>query len=162
MRFLQFGFVLALLIPYEGLAQRVDPGSVPAGLGDRIRITSAETGERPTVALFRGIASDSLFAIRNPGGSLALPLSAVQRLEVSRISHARGAFVGAGVGAVAGAAFASLILVANPSPGQESSDVQGVALVVGAPLGGIVGAILGGLMGFERWQPVPLLSVLRF
>ena len=159
------GVLLSLLLssPAVSGAQALNAGKAQVKQGDRIRVTSRQTGEKPVVALFRGMAGDSLFVFRNPGGPFALALSDVEQLDVSRISRTRGALYGAGIGIVPGT------LLWMPVWCQEGHNTGEIStgeclirsLTFGIPTGVLLGAVLGGLMGSETWRPISLPGTLR-
>lgn len=160
------GVLLALLlaIPGVGAAQEANAAGAHVAPGDRIRIVSSQTGDRPAVAVFGGTRADSLFAIRTPGGPFTLALSDVEQLEVSRINRARGALYGAGIGSIVGT------LAWMPVWCREGSDTGDIsardclgmsAIYYGVPSGALVGAVIGGLIGVKTWRPASLPGTLR-
>jgi outer membrane lipoprotein SlyB len=152
---------LISLIPFVSLPAQTDQ-RVP--LGKRVRITMPDTmsaverpvGGRPLVVIGNLVAmSDSAMSIRNDvtSGYVTVPLSRVQRLEVSTgsdrtTSAVVGGLIGLGIGGVAGY-----------SSGDDCPNGDWLCFpredtaVIGAVLGAAVGTLIGVLGGRgERWK----------
>jgi hypothetical protein len=93
-------------------------------------------------------------------GGVAIPVAAIERLEISGGRRSRrlvGSLVGAAVGAALGA-----------YDGSKASDpfVSGPAAVIGGVGGGLLGLLVGGLVGRaipagpERWEDHPVALLL--
>jgi hypothetical protein len=96
------------------------------------------------------------------GEPLALPISSLTRLAVSRDGKSRtraGATVGFWAGAVAGAAIGAASAASVDSGSWDYNATFG-PIVGGALAGGVVGLGLGALIGstvkVHRWEAVPL------
>ena len=146
--------LLALIITPTWLAaQLLAPGA-------RVRYWEVSEPRKEIVAVFTGSAQDTLlFRTYRPDSQARVPRLGIMRMEVSTgrsRSHAKGAAVGLGLGALAGAIV-----------GVASSGKQGICdgcrlYALDAALGGIAGGLLGlvggAIVGIpqERWQNVPL------
>jgi hypothetical protein len=153
---------LMSLIPLVSLSAQTERQQVLVGA--RVRITVPDTmriGEqpssaRPLMVIGQLVAvSDSTMSVRNEASSgyVTVPLSRVQRLEVSTgsrrgASAVTGGLIGLGVGGILGYA------------GGEDCDGEGWCFfpreetaVVGALLGAAMGSVVGLIVGRgERWR----------
>lgn len=140
------------------------PAGVPRGALVRVRAPGAA---RPLVARVVGVRGDSL-VLRRPGsrGERAVALSGVQALEIGAGRYrTRSALLGAGVGAVVGAAAIGAIAYRNALDDEflvENDEVGRTALWAagfsGVPLGAAVGGLVGYAIGTERWVLLPPLA----
>lgn len=149
--------VLLLAMPTELRAQ-----STPLAPGHRVRISAPVIRGESFVGTVESLSADTL-VVRSLGARLAVPLSSLETIEVSRgrASRARAfAWTGAGVGALAG-----LVLGAVGHASCESdstcffddpfSELFAAALVVGGA-GAALGYFIGSQVEVERWEIVPL------
>ena len=129
--------------------------------GSVIRIDARVPPLRRYEAVVVGLQRDTVFLRAMAGGddpAIAVPLEAVDRLDVSAghrspgASAAGGAFKGLLVGALVGGGVTYLT-------SRRSGDKWAgfVALVVGVPAGGLTGAVVGGILGWdgdgsEKWR----------
>jgi hypothetical protein len=129
--------------------------TAPLAAGERVRVVVA-TGRQArytgTVAAVRG---DTLVLDRRNSEPIALPLASVARVERSL---GRGRCGGAGararcmlLGALAGTLVGGAI---GYFGSQDGSDMAGIGVILGAPVGFIAGLVVGGLVGGERWQRI--------
>jgi hypothetical protein len=137
--------------------------------GSRIRVSTEPDVVRPNplVTTLVRLTPDSMTVMASSGGAdLAIPHSAVTRLEVSGGKQGR-ALRGLGIGMVAGAVVGGLAWALGSSSCEGelcgtgfddalSATVGAVALVAGALGGATVGLIIGAASPGERWDPVPL------
>ncbi len=139
-------------------------------VGARIRVlardsTKRSDGERQFVARYDGVERDSL-AIRffPESDRFLFPLSGIRSIDLS-VSHrsaGRGAWIGAGYGALLGASVTAVFLVGPSGPSSDGwlSPAAG-ALITGVPLTALSTAI--GAIVFSRrqdkWRRVPLDSL---
>src|SRR5438270_518104 len=101
--------------------------------------------------------SDTLWLeVAGRPGPLAIPFTAIRRLEASRGRHSNmltGLLVGLGVGAAGGAIGGAACGESFLCPG------PGGGAVVGALVFSIPGLVIGALTHSERWESVPLSGV---
>lgn len=124
----------------------------------RIRVDAVgATGEATRMvgtALLRG---DTL-SLRGEAGVRAIPVSAIQRLELSqgRRGHGLiGGLLGLGVGLAAG-------LAAVPErDGEGSTGVAGLVVPLSMVAYGGLGVLIGGWIRTERWVEVPVERLLE-
>lgn len=163
-----FGALLLLGV-LAGACPTLLNGQASEGLapGTRVRLSAPGIGRRVVhIAEWR---SDTL-AVVDHGRPVAVPISTIQRLEIShgRAPRLKSAIVGAGLGTLSGMAGGILgvlvpTLVAGGScdPDESTDDfclgtaawvVIGAA--IGAPMGAASGLVAGALLPWERWQLV--------
>lgn len=139
-------------------------GSPQVEAGQRVRVTAFRWNWSRHVGTITALSADSITLMVTPARqAVALPLDAVNTLEVSRgHREARilpGLLKGAWIGAAAG------FLLALPGSVDCSGMLCGVGLIVLPPMGAIVGAAYGGVHGAfshpEVWERVPLDSLRR-
>jgi hypothetical protein len=137
--------------------------------GSRIRVSTEPDVVRPNplVTTLVRLTPDTMTVIASSGGAeLAIPNSAVTRLEVSGGKQGR-ALRGLGIGLVAGTVVGGLAWALGSSSCEGelcgtgiddavSATFGAVALVAGALGGATVGLIIGAASPAERWDPVPL------
>lgn len=154
-------FLLASSAFVDTLAAQHRPEVSP---GDRVRISVPD--ER-LVGIVRSITADSL--VLNAEGReepLSLALASVMRFEVSRGQKSqtgKGALIGVGVGAVAGATLAVAVCSGGNCTESTSSDDQSGIAVAGAivlgvgavALGAGIGALIGANSKTDRWETIP-------
>ncbi len=127
--------------------------------GDRVRVTAPYLGIRKQAGRFETRRGDTL-VVAAPDSTMMFPVVFVMRLEVSRgrkSAVGRGALigflVGAGGGAIAGAAALSEGCV-------DGDGCPALGALVGGAFFGLVGtgigAVVGALSKAERWEEVPL------
>jgi hypothetical protein len=144
--------IAALLVCCAGpLSAQVD--TLPAGARLRISFPTA-SAEARLVGRLERVTADSLTVRVADGGSRALPVNGIERVELSR-GRSRALWTGAGVaaGAVAG------ILVTRAG-NDEPEDIGGIGGVADGINNTLIGALAGGVLGFllapERWRQVHL------
>jgi hypothetical protein len=121
-------------------------------VNSRARITAPGIIPRPLVG--QVLARDSVALILRPGrtaGDVSIPISAIERLEISR-GHHRGRWAAAGLGMGLAAGFMAGAVVAFA--GEGSAGDASFAPVGGAFLGMLVGPVIGAVAAPERWHPV--------
>ena len=117
--------------------------------GTRVRVVRKGTAGASIGSLVE-IGAGGLVVRLKDGGTLRMPLSDLQRLEVSRRGSRRtqGALIGIGLGALGGYALGSST---NDAGGIYSNSQAGAIVAVpGAILGGLVGVVVGD----EKWRRV--------
>ena len=82
-----------------------------------------------------------------------IPRREVLSMEVSRGMARNHTLRGAAIGAVAGAVVLGLSAPGEEEAGWGAPSLQGMFVVAGAGLGGIVGALIGFASSPERWVP---------
>lgn len=124
--------------------------------GTRIRVVATSIFPERTTATVLAVQSDTIVMARAGGAvSLAVPVSDIQKLE---ISDGRSRFTWAALGAVAGL-FAGGILGGFAGGHDDPSGLGATAgFLAGAILGIPGGAVIGGLAAPERWINYPLAS----
>ena len=139
---------------------RSGQNGLPIAPGTRVRVTAANL-VAPVVANFLELRGDTLLLFEEGAGRglWSVTLDQVRRLEATvgdRNLHrpyvVRGALIGAGVGAVAGLAFAATFEPSDPDR-KYSRPLSGL---LGAALGTGLGALIGSRFTAEGWVPVPL------
>lgn len=140
----------------------------PAPPGARVRITTGDA-TRAVAGLLRRAGADSLAVHDGSGRALATVARAdVRRLEVSqgresrgaafRRGAVRGALIGTGAGALAGA-FGDTCRDRDGNPRTCETQVsRGGQIAGGAAAGGVIGALIGGFVARprERWAAADL------
>jgi hypothetical protein len=152
----------------EGCVWQTPPGEpAPAALqrprlqiGQRLRLTAAAWGMDKAIVTLAGLSAESI-AVTSRSRTVALPLGAVRRLEMSRGPRSRalagavngvltGALIGLGVGALSAGSC-------------EGEFLCGAGLVVLPPIGAAVGLVVGTIHGAfsrgDRWETVPLAAL---
>ncbi len=144
--------VLAIVVcGAPGLRAQGPPLSAPA----RVRVLASPLGTAPVIATVTARHGDSLLLSVPDRGPVALPLAAVQRIEVSRGTRGKtavGALVGLAVGTVATAVFLATFCNDPDTLCASDEHVRAFA-VIALPATG-VGAIVGTLVRSERWERV--------
>lgn len=124
--------------------------------GDRVRLVASDYGEGLQTGTILAAHGDSvIFSRSGEVDSLALPMSHIARLDVSRGRHSHG-MTGLAVGSAGGAVLGAVM--GSASYDQHSIQIvsQGASTVGGAVLGGLAGALIGAITGSlvhtERWE----------
>lgn len=146
----KLGTVVVVACAVLALTPRVSGQEPPAGA--RVRVQTSGPDERPLIGRLEQLAEDRLvLRVKDQAEPVVIARADVVKLEVSQGRRVgKGALIGAGCGAAAGAAFA----IAVCRPGVDC-DPGGYALLFGgtaAGLGAVVGAIAG---SGERWRESP-------
>ncbi len=146
--------LLALLVPVSLLAQEeavVEPGA-------KVRVMAPSFSSQWLVGTLVEMRADSwVLEVEGRDSLLALPLSSVSSLEVSRGQKTR-ALKGAVIGLVSGAGGGVLIgLLSDDGPGTyPAKDRALIAGVVFSVVGGLTGLGIGYGIKVDRWETVPL------
>ena len=165
MRFNRILSAGALILPGMIGAQTPSP-EWPIATGSRVRILSPVLGDQRQTGIVAASTTDTL--VFRPAARDANPIAIatpnIARIEVASGTHSRkakgalvGFLVGAGAGALIGAA---AYKKPKPCAGfciSPFEDSRGVDAAAGGILGGIVGAIAGAIIGSrptESWVPV--------
>lgn len=135
-----------LLAPQLVAAQQ---HAAPLSPGTTIRITAPQTLTGRTTGAFHAARSDTLWMQSGRSRQLAVPMGAVERIEVSRgRSRLKWALIGGASGLVAG-------FVLGGMAGGSEDDLTGTGAAVGAVAGSaqglVLGAIGGALLAPRRW-----------
>jgi hypothetical protein len=160
---------LVLVVPLFGVSWLQAQQAPEVIEGSRIRVSTEPDVVRPNplVTTLVRLTPDTMTVIASSGGAeLAIPNSAVTRLEVSGGKQGR-ALRGLGIGLVAGTVVGGLAWALGSSSCEGelcgtgiddavSATFGAVALVAGALGGATVGLIIGAASPAERWDPVPL------
>jgi hypothetical protein len=143
-------------------AQGQTPEDTVLARGTRIRITAPALSPAPLMGTLEGPRTDSLLWRREQDERpTSLPLTTVQKLEISEGSHPetwKGGLIGALAGIGAGALIG--LLAGNYScptaAGECSSPGESAAAgaILGAVAGGAVGLLIGSTRQSERWRAV--------
>jgi MFS family permease len=120
--------------------------------GTRVRVSAPALSEFGLKGSVWATSPDTLYLATSGEITHAVPLHAIERLEVSR-GRTQSTLIGAGVGALAFGTFGyygSQVAdrTQRPGTGRQVAEV-GVSAAVGALAGALVGALLG-----ERWRQV--------
>jgi len=127
-----------------------------ARVGDEVRVSASGAGTvRGELVLVR---NDSLYVRPGASRAVAVPLAAVQRIEVRhRRVWVLGVFLGVGIGAPAGAASGYLLgRFAEGGPrgcGDDCGLLPAMGTAGGLLAGTVLGAIIGGSSPGGRWVP---------
>ncbi|MGD2152448.1 MAG: hypothetical protein PVG79_04220 [Gemmatimonadales bacterium] len=148
--------LVLMLLAAGGPALAQTDAAAGVNVGDRVRVR-AQTLYGPLVGAVTALSADTLhIQIEQQATTVAIPLAAVTRIEVSRgrkSNFLRGVALGGVVGALAGV-FAGFIT------GEDSMLTPPEAALacgtVGAGAGALVGGIIGAATGTDRWVAVPL------
>jgi len=139
-----------VVIPLRLTAQ-VEPTTAP---GDRVRVVAPVVSKASLTGTIVSRGADTLWLeVADRPAPLAIPFTAIQRLEASRGRHSNvltGLLVGLGVGAAGGAIGGAACGESFLCPG------PGAGAVVGALALSIPGLVIGALTHSERWESVPL------
>lgn len=124
--------------------------------GTRVRVLAPSIFPERATATVLAAQNDTIVVARSDGAvSLSLPVSAIQKLE---ISEGRSRFKWAGLGALAGL-FVGGYLGGTIGGKDDTSGVGAAAgFFAGSILGVPGGAVLGALAAPERWVNYPLPS----
>ena len=154
--------MLAVMMPLALVGPPVVAGAQTPGstlqAGDRVRVRASTM---PTEAVGEVVdAQSDVLTIRVPdkAASIEVPRSAITHLQRS-LGMRRNTAKGAGVGALIGAA-AGVVFVVAASGGESSEGGAGSwALIFGAAgagAGAILGTAIGAAQKTERWQGIPV------
>lgn len=155
--------LLALLLwcalPAPSSAQETPGAAQPFPAGTRVRVFAPDAFRKPVAGQVTLITADTLFLTGWRGGLVAVPVAAITRTDVSRgRDHWKGAFKGAGIGALAGGGLLGVMVFAgDPNcdyclPGRNV-EAAAIGAAIGAVLVAPVGAFFGGIAGSEKWEP---------
>lgn len=138
-----------------GAASGADLATIP--VGSRVRVSSPTGGAGPLIGTLAGVEANAVVLTPGPGDRpVRVSLAAGTKIEVSagrRSQWARGAMMGAAIGAVPG-----LLLTF----GDYSTDVHGdgpspaAVAAMGAVGGALVGAAVGWAVKRDEWREVRL------
>lgn len=148
----------ALLLPAALQAQQPLPGGAPPEPGARVRVVSVGPPAIRLAGRLQRVHEDGL-EVLTPTGSRYVPAALLDTLQVSRGSDfGRGAFHGAGIGALAGGAALGVLTLATARHPNDDAQGPGEDFLLGVFMGAPFGAVLGGLFGAvtrpERWETV--------
>lgn len=155
--------LLALLLwcslPAPLSAQAAPGAAEPIPAGTRVRVFAPGAFRKGVAGEVSHVAADTLFLARRKSGFAAVPVAAITRTDVSRgRDHWKGAFKGAGIGALAGGGLLGVVVFAgDPNcdyclPGRNL-EAAAIGAAIGAVLVAPVGAFFGGIAGSEKWEP---------
>lgn len=156
-----FGLVLLAMLSAPASAQLTE---MRPGARVRLGAPGLLAGRLTGTVLER--STDSLIFATPNGTPTRLPLSALDRVEVSRgRSRTRGALKGATWGAGIGLGLGLIsVAAANECSSLDSSCPTDSEFVTSTTVGStVIGAIIGAIVGSERWQELrrPMRGVLR-
>jgi membrane associated rhomboid family serine protease len=151
----RIGLVVFAVLLGSGAAFGADLAGIPTG--SRVRVSSPTLASGAVIGTLAGVEAHAVVLTPRPGDEpLRVALDAGTKLELSvarRSQWARGAMMGAAIGAVPG-----LLLTF----GDYSSDVHGdnpspaAVAAMGAVGGALVGAAVGWAIKRDDWQEVSL------
>lgn len=155
MRRILLAATVAVLVPELVAAQQVAPGLTA---GTTIRVTAPPTLPTRTTGVFHAARSDTLWMQAGRSSQVAVPVAAVERLEVAGgRPRLKWALVGGVSGAVVG-------LILGGMAGGGDDDMTGMGAMAGAVAGSaqglVLGAIGGALLAPRSWITYPV-SALR-
>ncbi len=127
--------------------------------GDRVRVTARAWGLDSDIVTLAGLSADSV-ALGTPARVTSVPLGALERVEVSKGRGPSRSKIGAGKGALIGAAVGGLWAGLTLA---FCEDYECLAAAFEPPLCALVGFVYGGIHQQasrpEIWVPVPLDSL---
>lgn len=129
-----------------------------ARVGDEVRVTTSAAGPGTVRGELVLVRNDSLYVRPGASRAVAVPLAAVQGIEVRhRRSWVEGVVFGVAIGAPAGGASGYLLGKLAESGPQGCGDDCGLLPAFGAAGGLLAGTVLGAIMGGSlpggRWVP---------
>jgi len=134
-------------------------------IGERARVTSSSMYILKFGGIVTAVNEDTL-EIQSVHRSYRIPYSQLDRLEISRGSKrntAVGWLIGTGIGAFAGFLSINKEEERNCHPdewcfdfSEYGRDMEPIAVLGSALLGGLAGGIIGALIKTERWEPIPI------
>lgn len=157
---MRLAIVIGLLIAIPRLSAAQFPAEVHSGARVRVWLPDARQADGPErKQLLRGTVQSvdmSMLNLSVPGtmGSVAIPRSAVRRLDVSRGVSRPASMVERAVGVAIGSAVTMALLNDPHRSGGPHYRTDWRAAGVGAAWGGGVGAVIGLLFPFEQWRRV--------
>lgn len=121
----------------------------PVAPGTRVRVVTLDLPQRSLAGELLSLDADSIH-LRRKHRPVAVPLSALTRLEVSRgPARKRGWIRGAGIGALAAIGGAAVMFGPTGDWGYVLQPAWPVA-------GALTGSLIGAVLARERWERVPL------
>ncbi len=139
-------------------------GTIAAGT--KVRVSAPSITPSPLVGTVSSVTADSMrLLIEGNEGETALPLAALQRLEVARLKRGSNASVAVGTVVGLGVGIFEAIKISSEECDDEGwfgglCDLQDFAVVglplTGAALGAAAGYLVGLLFKTERWQDAPI------
>jgi hypothetical protein len=153
MRAIARGLLLLPLIASAAAAQYSNP--IGVAVGTRVRIVAPTVRPDPTTGTVLLVQPDTIVLRSGQASSLAVPVSSIQKLEISAgRSRAKWGALGGVIGLFAGG------IAGGKSGGHD--DPTGVGALAGFFAGSVVGLgagiIVGALAAPERWINYPLPS----
>lgn len=118
--------------------------------GSRVRVTAMDALR--VTGRVEAINDERLFVQPRHGAPVAIPVTSIETVQISRGHRSRtlkGALIG---GAAAGLAVATWATLISDAPNQEPGDTQLLSAMAVIP-GAIIGTIVGYLTSPERWVP---------
>jgi hypothetical protein len=151
--------LLGLLVAAVASSAAVAQVGGPVQPGQRVRVRSTIAHAPELTGVVETVRPDTLMVRDGDRGvATAVPLSSIDRLQVSQGRHSKwltGLVVGAGVGAVTGAIIGAATHKENDIL-FSTGDNAVLGAVVFTPVGALTGTVIGLLVKTERWQTVPL------
>ncbi|SRR6266566_692982 len=144
-------FCTLLLLRGPGLAAQGDS----VAPGDRVRLVAPPVSQERLIGTVLSRRADTLVLhVPDAAAQVAVPLAAIERLEVSRGRHGH-AFAGFAVGFLVGAAAEGVAYANCQGLLCPHRDGAGLAVTTGLLLG-LPGLVIGALIRSEDWERVPL------
>jgi len=139
--------LLVLALPSETWGQ--DRALLPDA--SRVRVTANQFGVRGAVGTGEMMAANILFVALS-GETLLIPMTALQRLEISegrRAWNGQGSLMGAAIGLAFG--FGAGALGECTGIFSRGDCLAIGTIIIGIP-SAVIGVVIGGLTGRERWR----------
>lgn len=126
--------------------------------GTRVRVYPESDSPRSTVTGKLELLEGGRLELRSDDGLLSFPLDSIGALEVSRGKSWVPPVAGGVGGFLLSTGIFLAVFCSDPDTSCDGENVAIVALIIGAPVGGI-GTLLGLLLANERWEELPLGSL---
>lgn len=143
--------LMLLGVPRPARAQT----SLQSVIGSRVRVTTRDPSPGRVVGRAVAVARDTLVVVAGPR-LVRFPLSSVARIEVQSRKRKVPVIIGAGVGAIGGAAIGVMLAgtecLRGPVIDPCDATTELGAPLAGAVIGAVVGGALGSLLQGGRWQ----------
>lgn len=129
--------------------------TAPLATGDRVRVVFATGRQARHTGTVAAVRRDTLVLDRGNAEPIAFPLTSVVQVERS-LGQGRCSGAGARVRCILVSGLAGTVVggAIGFFATQNASDMSGIGVLLGAPVGLIVGLVAGGFVGGERWERV--------
>ncbi len=147
--------LLALAVAAARPADAVGQDLTKLSPGTRVRVYPESDGPRSAVTGKLELLEGGRLELQSDDELLSFPLDSIGALEVSRGKSWVPPVAGGVGGFLLSTGIFLAVFCSDPDTSCDGENVAIVALIIGAPVGGI-GALLGLLLANERWEELPL------